>query len=164
MPGMRVLRTDGGMRVLYLPRWGPPELLWWLPWWEPGAIPAWVSDQRAVWAMLKKPASAAGPTGGVCASPEDLANWPTLTHYLSQTTWEDGEPRQTSTLMLFYDGPHVKMCLRDRENGKCAWMAGTSILDVLGVAEALLSDPVGPEWRLDRASGHTEAKRVKKGP
>jgi len=87
--------------------------------------------------------------------------WQNLHAHLTETTWADGAPRQTSTLTVFVDGGTVKGLLKDRDAGLCLWGASPTINGLFSVLEALLCDPTA-EWRLDRQSGGGKASRVKR--
>lgn len=87
--------------------------------------------------------------------------WPLLWDHLTQTTWPDGSPRTTSSLLIFAADGVLKAMLRDREAGLCLWVASPSWGGLLTVLEASLGDP-GAEWRLDRQLPGQQAKRTKR--
>lgn len=130
------------------------------------------SDAPAAWletvevgveSMLQKPANR--KVAGVSAElPKDVRavkEYPLLWDHLSQRKWEDGTPRQTSSVMLFEQDGVLKGMLRDKDAGLCLWVASKSLYGVLGALEAALSDPEA-EWRVDRQAEGQQAKRVKK--
>lgn len=101
--------------------------------------------------------------GGVtCVQDADLAKkCPALAAHLCQTTWEDGEARQTSTLSIFTGDGCFKACLRDRELGLCLWVAAKCYAALPLALEAALTDP-NTVWRVDRQTPGVQASRKKK--
>jgi len=89
-------------------------------------------------------------------------NYPMVWSYMTQTTWEDGSPRKTSSLLAFLQDGVMKMMLRDQEAGLCLWVAAPGIQQGFEVMEAAIGDP-RTEWRLDRKEGVPTARRVRKG-
>lgn len=113
--------------------------------------------------MLQKPTNR--KVAGVAAElPKDVRaakEYPLLWDHLSQRKWDDGSPRQTSSVMLFEQDGVLKAMLRDKDAGLCLWVASKSLYGVLGALEAALSDPEA-EWRVDRQAEGQQAKRVKR--
>jgi len=87
--------------------------------------------------------------------------WPVLLDHLTQVAWEDGTPRQTSTLSVFVGDGAFKALLKDRETALCLWVACPVLDKLFDVIEAALVDP-GTVWRRDRQTGDQKASRVKK--
>lgn len=112
--------------------------------------------------MLTKQSCASRVTAGSrsMSDPAAVAETPSLWAYLTQSAWEDGTPRLTSSLLLFEQDGFLKVMLRDRENGLCLWVAAPNLSSAFAAVELALSDPT-VEWRLDRQAGHDSAKRVK---
>jgi hypothetical protein len=147
------------------------------PWDGPGCVAclAWcpcVLDDGSSWhwhkgrleteAHMKRREKRNG-TGGQSAftDPEFLKKWPNVYEYLSATCY-DGDPTQprvTATLLFFGAEGCVKVCLRDRDENHCCWVAAPTLLGALGVLERELRDETAV-WRLDRLAGAPEAKRV----
>ena len=75
--------------------------------------------------------------------------YPALWEHLSETAWESGAPRTTSTLTIFVEEGLVKLCLRDRAAGRTAWASGKSMVKAWMALEAALEDD-SAEWRKDR--------------
>lgn len=122
-----------------------------------------LGDIERVIAMLSK---ASKPrVDGVAAQIVDpglLKKCPMLASHLCQSLWEDGSPRQVSTLSIFTGDGAFKACLRDRENGLCLWVAATSFDRLPSVLEAALGDE-NTVWRQDRQQPGETATRVRKG-
>lgn len=86
---------------------------------------------------------------------------PTLWAHLTSLQWDDGTPRETSSLMIFAGDGMLKAMLKDREAGLCLWVASDGLEKLLLVLEAALNDPQ-QEWRVDRQSKDQQASRVKR--
>jgi len=112
--------------------------------------------------MLTKQSCASRVTAGSrsMSDPAAVDETPLLWGYLTQSVWEDGTPRATSSLLLFEQDGFLKLMLRDRENGLCLWVAAPNLSSAFAAVELALSDPT-TEWRLDRQAGNDQAKRVK---
>lgn len=113
--------------------------------------------------MLEKKARKVSEDGGSVMMVDDkfASAYPLLHSYLTQNRWPDGSPRETSSIILFVDGPTCKAMLRDKDEGLCLWVASTSLWLVFDVLEAKLADPAA-EWRQDRQEAGQKASRVKK--
>lgn len=92
---------------------------------------------------------------------ETVTRWPFIWSHLTQTEWEDGTKRDTSSLLMFCQDGVIKGMLRDRDCGLCLWCAGSGILSLLDALEGLLGDPRA-DWRQDRQQPGQKAGRVKK--
>jgi hypothetical protein len=103
-----------------------------------------------------------GGVNGSLIEPDDLsAKYPVLWSHLTQTSWDDGLVRETSSLLVFLQDGMLKGMVRDREHGLCLWMAAGSLGGLLDALEAGLCDPQA-EWRIDRQKEGQQAKRVRK--
>jgi len=87
--------------------------------------------------------------------------YPILWSYLTQMKWEDGSPRQTSSLLIFADDGVLKAMLRDREVGLCLWVAGATVQGLWDALEGALTDPRA-DWRADRKFEGDPAKRQRR--
>ena len=110
---------------------------------------------------MKKPASAI-PNGNVLANSEFLAKertrWPNLVEYLSQTKWDDGSARETSTLMLLVEDGMLKACINDRALGRSLWVAADELNVALDALEGHLESGQG-DWRIRKPFGATGRKK-----
>lgn len=118
--------------------------------------------EAEVWEVLTKQSSASRITAGSRSMSDPVAvdATPRLWAYLTQSLWEDGTPRLTSSLLLFEQDGFIKVMLRDRENGLCLWVASPNLSDSFAAVELALSDPT-VEWRVDRQAEGQKASRVK---
>lgn len=90
----------------------------------------------------------------------DLANYsyseferthPCLYSYLFDETYEDGARRTTATLLFFVERGILKVCLNDRDTGRCVFHAATSVMGALDGLEVGLSEET-LDWRQRRSS------------
>jgi len=84
---------------------------------------------------------------------------PALFEYLTLDAWEDGEVRQTATLLLFVEGGQFRGCVNDRENERSLWAGADTFLGLVGALEGRLIDPTA-DWR---RSGQGSNGRAAKG-
>jgi len=107
---------------------------------------------------LQKPTS---PLAGSSNAQEGTSDWPTLwptlVEYLSQTTWDDGSPRETSTMLLFREDGSWKACLNDRAMGRTGWASSSSPEGTLQALEDALRDD-RMEWRRKQSQGGGKRK------
>lgn len=84
-------------------------------------------------------------------APGDLLGpYPAIWEYLSETAWESGKTRETSTLLIFIEDGLVKCCLRDRAAGRTTWSSGEVLEDVLAGLNMVLEKGTA-EWRKEKA-------------
>jgi hypothetical protein len=74
---------------------------------------------------------------------------PTVGMYLTADAWPDGELREKSTLIVFYEEGAFKVCLSDKDSGSVLWATAKSFGDLLESLEARLTDGA-PDWRKGR--------------
>lgn len=86
--------------------------------------------------------------GGSLAGPSDALGgcFPTLTSMMNERRWEDGSPRQVSTLTLFFDDGFLKGSLNDRDSGRVLWASALDLDALLQSLEGMLADANAP-WR-----------------
>lgn len=61
--------------------------------------------------------------------------FPVLFDYLTATTWEGGEPRETANLTLFWQDGMFKVCIHDKDLNRVLFVAGASVLEALSRAD-----------------------------
>lgn len=79
--------------------------------------------------------------------PDFEQRYPAICEYVSTAQWEDGTPRETSTLLLFVEDGLWKCCLNDRAVGRSGWRAADTLQGVLDALEAVLREDC-VEWRV----------------
>lgn len=98
-----------------------------------------------------KPGEAFKKAGPVWLDPEFFDNYPTIAAHLGDTTWDDGTPRMTSTLLIYVDGGVLTGILNDRANNRSAFVNGESVFSMLvALEDALAAGTI--EWRSKRHS------------
>ena len=92
------------------------------------------------------PGSQYGPTDPPWEDNEFSTNYPTIFEYLTLNSWGPGQPRSTSTIMLFVDNGVLKLCINDRDNQRSAFFTGTTLSAALVACENALSGETA-DWR-----------------
>lgn len=110
--------------------------------------------------MLRRSERRAPVTLGPPTDKEFQAKWPTVWDHLTQTKWEDGSPRATSTIGIYPDAGIIRVLFRDRDSGMMTWVALVHLSDLWQALESVLNDP-GADWRVDRRLPGDQATRVK---
>lgn len=65
--------------------------------------------------------------------------WPALTEMVTCSRWDDGSPRQTSTITIAYDGGRFTLCLRDRALARVGFHSAATLAELLDMTEAMVS-------------------------
>lgn len=112
---------------------------------------------------IKKQSSDVEGSAGQTAAPEvckgDIvgeASW----EFLTARAYEDGQARETGTLLVFYEDGLVKMCVIDRDNGRTAFLSSPEGIKAAfqklekGIREEKL------DWRRKRDPGPAKGKRT----
>lgn len=84
--------------------------------------------------------------------------YPNLVEWLTACRYPDGDPRETSTVVISYEQGTFKACLNDRDGKRSLWVSGMTPDDVLGRLEAALGADA-QEWRAWRDSGKGRGAR-----
>lgn len=97
---------------------------------------------------MRKPSSLSDQVGpGVAAAdPGFAAEYPCLYEQLSCIVWDDGSPRETSTLMVLCEQGVFKLGLNDRASLRSTWVSGDTLNAALEALESGLSSG-RVEWR-----------------
>lgn len=99
---------------------------------------------------MKKPTEKAKgkqPAMGVCPDKRMMDKCPRVVEYLTTCRWDDGTPRERSTITLFVEEGKVKAALNDREMKRSLYVSSDTLEDVLGALEEGLADE-GADWRV----------------
>jgi len=78
--------------------------------------------------------------------------WPTVWEYLSETRFDDGKPRETSTVLIFVDAERLKVCLSDREANEVAFVSGATFKEAMDALERGLAGGT-LDWRPGKRKG-----------
>lgn len=78
--------------------------------------------------------------------PEFLSNFPTVSMYLTQTTYESGSARQLATLTVFLDQGALTLVMNDRDNNRSVFINEASVFSALALLESQLADD-SADWR-----------------
>lgn len=97
--------------------------------------------------MRRSAASGAGLPPGVAGVDVVLSrSHPRLHDHLTVVKWDDGQPREPSTMMILCEQGRWKACLNDRAESRSAWVSADAFSTLLDVLEAgLESDKL--DWR-----------------
>jgi hypothetical protein len=85
---------------------------------------------------------------------------PALWEFLTHDAYEDGEKRETGTMLVMKDDGVLKGWLNDRDNLKTCWVSGDSWDGLLRAAEKVLGDP-GAIWKDAKAYDRKKGGRGK---
>ena len=97
---------------------------------------------------MKKPEGL--PAGGPSPLPADLCimlKCPSLVEHLSAEQWDDGTPRERSTLTVFIEEGQFKLCLNDRNQGSSLFVASQSLREAVKALEKRLDGSQAADWR-----------------
>jgi hypothetical protein len=98
---------------------------------------------------MRKPdfVSGSADPGRAASDPAFEARFPALFEHLSCSRWEDGSPRETSTLMVVCEQGCVKLGLNDRALGRSTWVSADCLDTALqAIEDGLSSGRV--DWRV----------------
>lgn len=74
------------------------------------------------------------------------SEFPEIHDYMTVEEYEDGSPRQTASLIIFYDAGALKACFNDRDTSRVVFATGGSFSGLLASLEAMLASGE-VEWR-----------------
>jgi len=99
-------------------------------------------------AMKRPNAEAVQPSGQSLKDEVFEGFYPKLLAHLSDTAWDDGKPRKTSTLLLLVENARWKAFFHDRDGKRGFWLSAESWEWLLEALEAAV-DSSSTEWRKD---------------
>lgn len=98
---------------------------------------------------MKRPNGGEAPTGGQTLRDEVFSGfYPKLFAHLSETAWDDGKPRKSSTLLVMVENGRWKAFFHDRDGKRGFWLSGEAWEWLLESLEAAV-DSSSTEWRKD---------------
>lgn len=91
---------------------------------------------------VKKPVvtPAGAPVEGVPVAGSVMGPYPDVWAMLTDDRWDDGSPRERSTILILVDGGTVKLWLNDRAMGRAAWVSGETVEGALEALNGALYD------------------------
>lgn len=102
---------------------------------------------------LSKPATVTADNGRLGAPVDSTARavFPAVYEHCTGETWDDGSPRTTSSLLVFYEAGLWKVCLNDRATERTGWATGVTPEAALESLERMLASD-GMDWRKSKAA------------
>lgn len=99
-----------------------------------------------------------GEDGQVATDTVFAKRHPELWSHLADEQYEDGSPRERSTLMVFVEDGLVKLCLNDRDQNRTAWISALTLQEAMGALEKGLAGG-RLDWRVKRPQGGSGRSR-----
>jgi len=115
-----------------------------------GKCPSEAMTRADLIMAMKRPTDNPRERAGQPVVDEVLKGWlPELHAFLTETTWEDGKPRKTGTVMLLTEDGLWKAWIHDRDTKVSGWLSGESWEGLLeSLNKAFGSGSI--TWRADR--------------
>ena len=83
----------------------------------------------------------------VCPDPTFGGKYPTIAEYMCDTWWNDGKPREVSTLAISFDDNSVRIALNDKALQQTAYTNAATVEEALDLLEESLTSGRGV-WRV----------------
>jgi hypothetical protein len=80
---------------------------------------------------------------------------PTVVTYLTDTKWDDGSPRETSSISVTIDSGSIKVALNDRASKMTLYVTASDLRAALTTLEKAVTSG-SPDWR--KWNVHTKKK------
>jgi len=103
------------------------------------------------------PGTATKKKGVLWNDPEFEGNYPTLTLYMVQDSFDNGSLRRTSTLTVYFDNGCLTVVLNDRENNRSCFVASESVFSAFLELERLLCNDEA-DWKIRASYNNTNGK------
>lgn len=99
--------------------------------------------------MAIKRNSVVATPGGPLARPDDkdLARYPVILEWMTETSFEDGTPREVSTLAVSIKDGRVQLALNDKEERRSVYTSARTLSEALRALDKALGEGTC-EWRL----------------
>jgi hypothetical protein len=110
---------------------------------------------------MKRRIQPEGAPGGLPVFPDEawLKKLPTICEYLADDAWDDGSPRELSTVSIKCVEGRVVAVLNDPEERRSLYVSGESVMKAMESLERALGSPQA-DWRRWQGSGKKPAKRA----
>jgi len=97
---------------------------------------------------MRKPesVSASGPSAGGVSDADWGKRFPTICEYLTADAFDDGTPRELSSLSIRMEGGEVRLALNDPYSSRSMYTAARSVKEALELMEGHLKSS-GGSWR-----------------
>lgn len=99
---------------------------------------------------MKKPEVVAKAAEGGCPDPAFTKLYPTLAEYIGDDRWEDGTPRERSSLQVKVQDGMILAVLQDHDLSRGLYVVGESVTEALRSLEKHAKDPAA-DWRAWKA-------------
>jgi len=98
---------------------------------------------------MRRPDAEAAPLTGQPLSDEVFSGFfPRLFAHMSETRWDDGKPRKTTTLLVFVENGKWKAHVNDRDGKRGFWVTADAWEELLLAADGAI-ESLSTEWRRD---------------
>jgi hypothetical protein len=97
---------------------------------------------------MSRSKSASDLPGSQWVDEEFIASHPSLAEFMRETSWDDGKPRKTGTILIVADGRVLKASVHDRDARRSAWVSADTLCELLVRIDAALGTD-SLEWRKD---------------
>jgi hypothetical protein len=110
-------------------------------------------------ALLKRPAAVSGSQATPGPVDKGMTKvYPLIHAYLTEDSYDGGEVRERSTLLVVAEDGLFKACLIDKNIDATLWASGKVFDDMLACLETRLGDP-GADWRKRKPPQNTPRKK-----
>ena len=112
--------------------------------------------------LQNKPPRGGGGDGVAVAEDGDFMGlYPTLWKFLTTLQWDDGSPRQPSTVSIFMQGGRWTACLTEKNWDLILFATADRVEGLWEALDGRLADPAA-DWRVNRRGPGDKAKRVQR--
>lgn len=73
-------------------------------------------------------------------------DYPALAEYMTLNHWDNGDARETATLLIFVEDGRFKACVNDREESRSGWVSADGFRSLLEAVEKGLREGT-IDWR-----------------
>lgn len=106
-----------------------------------------LTHEEAVMALRKIERVAGGGATTPGGAPADAEHYPTLWEHLSCSRFEDGSPRELSTMVIVGGMAEWRGCLSDKANQRVCWKTASTLEGLLFALENAAANEEPRDWR-----------------
>lgn len=114
--------------------------------------PRYIGERLMAIKRVKIEGTATTGKGGGFDDPGFAKKFPLLYEQLTETSFEGGEARITSSIILFAEEGSLKACLSERNDHCSLWATANTLEGVMKALEAALTTG-NPQWRKQKPGG-----------